>query len=248
MISRARRRARHPLPGSARRAWLLLALVASGWGTAAVAQISGAAFEQPTTRYPHGVLGDAIEYAALRVDGPDGSATFELPRDLVFEDLAPRLWDVDGDGAPEVVVVESHVHKGARLAIYGSRGRLAATPFIGTRFRWLAPVGAADLDGDGHTEIAYIDRPHLARILRIWRFRDGGLEPVAQAGGLSNHRIGEDFISGGVRDCGAGLELITADGTWSQIMSSRLVGGRIEIAALGPLRSASDFDDALRCR
>jgi hypothetical protein len=46
---------------------------------------------------------------------------------------------------------------------------LAATPHIGSANRWLAPIGAADLDGDGRVEIAYVDRPHLARTLRIWR-------------------------------------------------------------------------------
>jgi hypothetical protein len=55
---------------------------------------------------------------------------------------------------------------------------LASTPWIGQRFRWLAPVAAADLDGDGAMELAYVDRPHLARTLRVWRIAfDGPAAP-----------------------------------------------------------------------
>jgi hypothetical protein len=76
---------------------------------------------------------------------------------------------------------------------------------IGQRNRWLAPIGAADLDGDGRVEIAYVDRPHLARTLRVWRSRPGGtLTEIATATGLTNHRIGEAFITGGIRDARRG--------------------------------------------
>ena len=85
---------------------------------------------------------------------------------------------------------------------------VAATPNIGQRNRWLAPVAAADLDGDGATEIAYVDRPHLARRLRIWRFEGGSLTEIAALPGLTNHRIGEAFITGGLRvGVGEGLTL-----------------------------------------
>jgi hypothetical protein len=52
------------------------------------------------------------------------------------------------------------------------------------------------LNGDGIIEIAYIDRPHLAKELRVWSFVNGDLRPLPRASGLTNHRIGEDFISG----------------------------------------------------
>ena len=96
-------------------------------------------------------------------------------------------------------------------------------------------------------EIAYIDRPHLAKTLRIWRFRDGALHPVADLPGLTNHRIGEDFITSGIRDCGQGPELITADAGWRQVMASRLSDGQIETRAIGAFRSLQSVADALSC-
>lgn len=186
--------------------------------------ITGAVFDTPTDRYAHCVLGDCLEWAALeilsqRADGQEVSRRFNLyPGDFVFEDLEPRLWDVTGDGAPEVVVVRSSVTKGAALVVFNVDGVLAETAPIGQANRWLAPVGAADFDGDGRVEVAFVDRPHLAKVLRIFEWDGLALVPDTRIEGLTNHRIGQDFISGGVRDCGAGPELVTADAEWQRVV------------------------------
>ena len=166
--------------------WRVVASCTVLAGAAGADTILSATFTDPTTRYAHGVLGDAIEWGTLEVEvGNQTGATsglfsgkrsvtwrFTLPQELVFEDTEPRLWDVTGDGDPEIVDVQSHRDFGARLVILGvpdgASGADAApvqigeTPFIGQTNRWLAPVGAADLDGDGKIEVGYIDRPHLA--------------------------------------------------------------------------------------
>lgn len=253
--------------------WLALAGMASACADAPVetaampgsivsvdtrAGVTTAWYEAPTTRYPHGVLGDTTEAGALAVRTTAGdtcrTARIILPQDEVFEDLAPRLADVDGDGTVEVVTVQSNARLGARLALFGlspdgtQLSLYAATPNIGRRNRWLAPIGIADLDGDGAIEIAYIDRPHLARTLRVWRVADGALTQVAALEGLTNHRIGEDFISSGLRDCGTGPEILTADAAWSRLMSTRLTqGGHLETRSLGPWSQAA-LADALACR
>lgn len=210
--------------------------------------ITEARFAAPTDRYPHAVLGDGLEWGALELLGPGTRIRLTLPENRVFEDLAPRLADVDGDGDREAIVVESHANLGARLAIYDMRGVVAATPFIGRRFRWLAPVAWEDLDGDGRVELAYVDRPHLARILRVWRLEDGALRQVVSLDGLTNHRIGEDFISGGVRDCGDGPEMVLAEAGWQGLFAVRLQGDRLRTRPIPGLPATPDgFAAALRC-
>ncbi|MEW2917204.1 VCBS repeat-containing protein [Ruegeria sp. ANG10] len=218
----------------ARGALMALSVWLAGVEPLAADTITSARFTEPTARYAHGVLGDDIEYGALELKVSNTSTktlfiqpvykrsvlTIKLPLDRVFEDIAPRIVDVDLDGRFEVIVVESSAHTGAQLAIYNARGeKIAATPHIGTRFRWLAPIGAADLDGDGLVEIAYIDRPHLAKTLRIWRFQNSTLTEIATLPGLTNHRIGEDFITGGIRKCGGSREIIVVNADWSSIVS-----------------------------
>ena len=207
-------------------------------------------YDAPTTRYTHGVLGDAIEagalyaYAAGTADECDVIGIV-LDPDFVFEDVAPRLADLDGDGVNEIITVRSSLSQGAQLAVYGAGGDssaltlLAATPFIGQPNRWLAPVGAADLDGDGLMEIAYIDRPHLARVLRVWRYQDATLSEVATFSGLTNHRIGEAFISGGIRTCGGAPEMIVATTDWSRMIAAGFDGQRITTRDLGPWSDAN---------
>jgi len=211
--------------------------------------VKSADFADPTKRYDHGILGDAIEYGEMVITlTNDARVLIHLPEERVFEDISPRVVDLDNDGAPEIVVVETDVNLGARLSVYGSQGLITATPHIGRSYRWLAPIGAADLDGDGYVEIAYIDRPHLAKLLKIWRYKDGKLTLAAEQGGLTNHQIGQDFISGGIRDCGAGPQMITASSDWSEIVASVFDGEEIRFAAIGEHKGQNSFKRALDCR
>ncbi|TCK99414.1 VCBS repeat protein [Shimia isoporae] len=249
MLGGARRLLLCPLHAFARRvrlAWCALLVLLA---VPAAAEITSARYTEPTTRYAHGVLGDAIEYGALELKLRGGKkVTITLPQDRVFEDLEPRLFDVTGDGALEAIVIESSQDGGARLAIYNEKGLVAATPHIGQRNRWLAPVGVADLDGDGLVELAYIDRPHLAKTLRVWRYESGALTQVASRKGLTNHRIGEDFISGGLRDCGDGTEMITADGSWGNVVATRFDGKKLRSQTLWAFRGQNSLKTALDCK
>lgn len=204
------------------------------------------------------MLGDAVEWGALVLEidtcpqcaRPNRSTlTITLPKDHVFEDIAPRLADLDLDGTPEIIVVESDIRLGAALAIYDETGKITETPHYDRPNRWLALVGAADLDGDGLVEIAYIDRPHLAKTLRIWRFENNTLTPVATQPGLTNHRIGEDFISGGIRTCAAPTpEIITANADWTRLIASTLADETITSRDIGPNTTPASFTAALTCR
>jgi hypothetical protein len=104
----------------------------------------------PTDRYRHGVLGDRLEASRLVVETTEGKRLhIDLPPARVFEDLEPRLADLNGDNRDELIVVESDMDAGASLAVYGIvTGRLvrmAATPFLGEPNRWLNPPGCGRL-------------------------------------------------------------------------------------------------------
>lgn len=222
---------------------LVLGLAVSGCAEPRGPQIVSAAYEQPTQVYDHYVLGRDHNWAALVVSFAEGGRGRIVLHGQVFEDTAPRVVDLDGDGLPEVIVVESDPDQGARLAVYGMRraglDRLAATPYIGQSQRWLAVVGAADLDGDGRTEIAYVDRPHLDKVLRVWRYGPMGLTPVAAHDGLTNHRIGDRAISGGIRECGEGPEMVLASADWRRTVAVGLDGARLTRRDLGPIADLS---------
>ncbi len=239
----------------------LAALVALATAAAATPPdiILQARYTEPTTRYDHGILGDNVEWGALEltVDTCTGcqggphirTLTIRLPENRVFEDTAPRLIELPDRAGPVVMVVETDLEKGARLALYDESGLMAATPFIGRTNRWLAPLGVADLDGDGQVEIAYVDRPHLAKIIRIWRYREGGeLVPVAELPGYTNHRIGEPEISGGIRDCGQGPEMIVADAGWQNLFAVTFSGIVPIPRRLGPIRGEGSFARAMACK
>ncbi|MGZ9811747.1 FG-GAP repeat domain-containing protein [Pseudoroseicyclus sp. H15] len=240
--------------------WAALFLAAmAGNGAAAqesLSKVVSAEYAEPTDRYDHGVLGDAIEWGALtfRVNLCPACAnvqlqdvTIRLPDTRVFEDVAPRLADLTGDGSPEAIVVESDLSLGARLAVYGPEARIAATEFIGQSHRWLAPVGAADLDGDGQVEIAYVDRPHLTRVLRVVRLQGDRLVQVAALEGVTNHRIGDESISGGVRDCGEGPEMILLSPDWQRLIAVRFDGTGLSTREIGPATGPASIAAALSC-
>ena len=221
-------------------------------GSARAETITAATFDDPTDAYAHGVLGDTRTFRSLilSTDNRAGSglttsavarsSTFRLrlPLDRVFEDVAPRLADVDGNGDAEVVVVETQVDLGAQLAVYDETGKVAATPYIGQPFRWLAPAGIGDFDGDGRPEIAYVDRPHLLRELVFVRLEGDRLVEVARAPGFTNHRIGDEDITSAVRDCAGQSEVLLPDAGWSRLMAVRLAEGNVISRDAGPLHAA----------
>ena len=156
--------------------------------------IRAAWFVGPTRRYAHGVLGDAIEASGLAVETAGGAVlSLALDDDAVFEDVVPRLVDLDGDGRDEVLVIKTTMTKGAALALAAVRdGRLAIIAEgepIGRPRRWLNPVGIGDFDGDGRVETAHVETPHIGGTLVLSRMERGRLVVVRRARGFSNHRL-----------------------------------------------------------
>lgn len=224
-------------------------------GAAEAKEISGASYVEPTEAYGHGAVLNG-EYAGLRIDYDDGSHNVIRFDGAVFEDTAPRLHDFDGDGTPEVVAVLSGFRVGAMVQVYDFDGEWARpignTAPIGTRHRWLAIAGIADFDGDGRDDIAYVDRPHLTRVLRLVTVGMAGgaatLSPYASADGLSNHLLGTPEIEGGVRDCeGTAPAVLTANADWTQVMETVWEDGRLVSTEVGAYRGPASFAPFLGC-
>jgi len=154
-----------------------------------------AQYASPTTRYTHGILGDAIEAAALVVAVEGKFYKLELSNKYVFEDIRPRLADVDEDGLLEFVCIRSHVNKGAGIVVYklGADGlfEYAFVPEIGIRNRWLNIVAIQDLDKDKQVELAWVQTPHIGGILKFANLSKGKLQVVDEVSFYSNHAIDE---------------------------------------------------------
>jgi hypothetical protein len=164
----------------------------------------------PTPRYPHAALGSIFHAATLHVTlaGQAVQAStlvYELPLRKVFEDLLPRLIDLDGDGRDEIILVESDLSNGSSLVVLGVRQlpiagkagqanvivELARSNPTGSTFRWLNPVGAADFDGDGVLDLASVTTPHIGGVLTLYHFKPPHLLAFAKAMDVSNHRMGD---------------------------------------------------------
>lgn len=157
--------------------------------------IGGAWYAGRTTRYAHGILGDAIEASILRVATRDGRyLKLTLPVTEVFEDRYPRLADLDGDGTTEIVTIRSSETHGASVTVYGVQDDKlvirAATGFIGRANRWLNIAGIAPFRGGKGMEIAYVQTPHIGGTLFFYAYEAGKLVKVGESAGFSNHQIG----------------------------------------------------------
>ncbi|WP_417275351.1 FG-GAP repeat domain-containing protein [Celeribacter halophilus] len=229
-----------------------VALVAS---PLAAAEITGARYVEPTQVYGHGAVHNG-EYARMVVTLDDGTTRAAAFKKSVFEDTAPRLHDLDGDGAPEVVTVVSGFVTGAWVQVWALDEKdrfipVKASAPIGQRHRWLAIAGIADFDGDGVDEISYVDRPHLVKelvFMPVDLAREGMLMASARIGGLTNHHLGAAEIEGGVRSCAGDVPVVvTANADWSSVMETRFVNGVPQTVAVAPYEGPQSFTPYLVC-
>ena len=195
-------------------------------------------YEDPTTRYAHGILGDPIEAATLAIQSADGTVhRHTLPGNDVFEDLTPRIVDIDQDGSPEVLTIKSYWEAGATIALYGvgadGISELGEAPPIGRSNRWLNPAGVEDYDGDGVNEIAVIRTPHIGGILILYHWDQSGRQIVEETrqSGYSTHAIGSrdldlafsyDWNGDGV------IDLLLPDQSRTVLVAVSMAGGVFE--------------------
>lgn len=154
-----------------------------------------AQYAMPTEKYDHGILGDQIEAEQLVVVVDEVFYEYKLPDDYVFEDIRPRLYDVDGDSELEFICIRTNINQGAGIAIYkiidGELQEYAFVPDIGRSYRWLNIVAINDLDNNGTVDLVWIETPHIGGILKVASIEAGRLQVLSETSQYSNHKIGE---------------------------------------------------------
>ncbi len=154
-----------------------------------------AQYAMPTEKYGHGVLGDKIEAGQLVAVVDGVFYEFTLQSDYVYEDIRPRLYDVDGDNKLEFITIRTNVSKGAGIVIYKIINEhlfeYAYVPEIGASYKWLNIVTINDLDNDGIVELVWIQTPHIGGILKVAKINAGALQVLDTKSQYSNHEGGE---------------------------------------------------------
>jgi hypothetical protein len=220
----------------------ILGTVAAAFAQSPTPPTSAAAhYTAPVQRYGHFALGQPHEYASLVVPSGTGKPLqLDLPDDEVFEDLVPRPVRMRAGAEPQWLTIVSQRGLGARLALVGVRnGQLKITAQsapIGQANRWLNPVGAIDLDGDGEAEIVAVVTPHLAGVLTVYQQQGAELVARATLRGLSNHRFGstELGMSGFIPDA-AGATLVVPDLGHQTLVMVRYANGALRETGRCPL-------------
>ena len=115
----------------------------------------------------------------------------------------------------------------ARQLVGSWAGAMGHTQFIPTSYQSFA----VDFTGDGRSEIAMVVTPHLAGKLVVLAFDGANLTPVATTNGLTNHRIGDRDIAGGIRTCQGSPQMILAEMPWR-------AGGDAKMIAVGLSKGA----------
>ena len=153
-----------------------------------------AQYAMPTEHYGHGILGDRVEAQQLVVVADEQFYELTLDSNYVYEDIRPRLYDVDGDGYLEIITIRTEISKGAGIVIYkivhDALTEYAIIEEIGTPYRWLNIAAIDDLEDDGVVEIFWIETPHIGGTLKVAEIKNGILEALSSQSTYSNHAIG----------------------------------------------------------
>ena len=149
----------------------------------------------PTTRYDHGVLGDAIEAGSITLVEtlPEIKVVQKVIIDppVVIEGIAPIWADFDGDSQREVIVTLSDASLGARVVVFAEDGsQLAASAAIGTGFRWRNQLASAPTAPGVGLELVDVLTPHIGGVVEFFQLANGRLDLTTQLAGYTTHVIG----------------------------------------------------------
>ncbi len=194
---------------------------------------------EATTRYGHGVLGDAVEAAAITLietqPTPRIALTIPISGQSVVEGIAPIWADLDGDGLRDIIVTLSNAEQGAQLVVFNEAGeQIAAGPAIGQGSRWRHQIAVAPFGPNGELELADVLTPHLGRVVEFFRLEGDALVVVAQLqAGYTSHAIGSrnlDTAVAGDFDGDGRVELLLPNSQGDELGAIRRTPESAELA------------------
>ncbi len=161
-----------------------------------------AALVSATDRYPHAVLGDDLEAAAVEIiDEENGERTrIEIAEPAVIEGISPMLADIDQDGTSDVLVTISDATSGARLAAYRVDGTpLAFSEPIGQGRRWRNQLAVAPVGPNGELEVIDVRTPHIGGTVEFFQLDGDRLTAAANSDpAFTSHVIGSRNLDMGI--------------------------------------------------
>lgn len=199
----------------------------------------------PTGRYDHGVLGDAVEAASITLidtnPEPHVSLKIDIPPPAVIEGIAPIWADITGDGRREIIVTLSSPGEGAHIVIYNENGELLASgPPIGQSYRWRNQLAVAPTAPDGELEFVDVLTPHIGGVVEFYQLSGQELQILAQLPGYTSHIIGSrnlDMALAGDFDGDHTVEVLLPDQSRTELGAIRRTADGAELAWTLPVGS-----------
>ena len=153
---------------------------------------SGVVYTDPTSRYPHGALGDIFEPGGIAVfsidDGLSMLSEFEFSAPWVGEGLAPLWFDWDGDRRREIFTTLSGESNGSKVAVYSEDGKLIAESEVtGSAFRWRHLLAFGPFSPTGSNELVCVRTPHTNGVVEFYERIEDKLVRVAEISGYTSH-------------------------------------------------------------
>lgn len=195
----------------------------------------------PTERYNHSVLGDAIEADSMTLLRPGEEENLEagiiFPESGgVFEQVAPLWFEIPGSDRELLAVTESTPELATRVSVYSLDGSLvAAGPYIGEPYKWRHLLAAGPFGPNGEIELVDTLTPHIGGAIEFYEpdLDNGSLNIVATQTGYTSHRIytrNMDTARAGDLDGDGRWELLVPNDAYTELGAIRRTQDGSEVA------------------